>query len=103
MKKTMKKYFPIARLIFYFIFFLFFILVLISHFQESNCFTYVHLNYLCPTCGVTRAFISLLDFNFIDAFNFNTVFTLAIGPICIFIFLQDAYCIIYRMITHKEK
>lgn len=97
------KVLPIIRIIFYLCFFTFFILIPISYFKESNCITYTKLNYLCPTCGVTRAFISIMHFDFISGFNFNTVFTLAIAPICIFLFVQDIYTIIKRTITKKDK
>ncbi|MGL5702740.1 MAG: DUF2752 domain-containing protein [Cetobacterium sp.] len=28
----------------------------------------------CPTCGITRAFISLINFNFKEAFRFHPLF-----------------------------
>jgi|SRR5690554_347739 len=103
MRTFIIKAFPIIRIIFYIAFFTFFIIIPISHFKESTCITYTKLNYICPTCGVTRAFISIMSFDFKAALDFNTVFTLAIAPISIFIFIQDAYTIIKRNITKKKK
>jgi len=99
--KIIKQAFPIARLIFYISFLIFFSILDISQIPKSNCPTYTTFNYLCPSCGVTRAFTSIMHFDFAKALDFNIVFTLAIAPICLFIFFQDAYIIIKRMITKK--
>ena len=100
------KYFKIlriGRISFYVLFFLFFIITPTSKFTSSSlCFYYNKYNIICPTCGVTRAFSSLMHLNFSDAFMYNPVFTVAFGPICIFLFLEDLINIIIN-IFHKNK
>lgn len=56
----------------------------------------------CPTCGFTRAVTSILNFNFVDAFNYNTFFTVVIFPVFTFLFVQDVIYIVLSIINKKE-
>ena len=77
--------------------FLAFMIIPTSFFIENNqiCFYVRNYNLLCPSCGVTRAFSSIMHFNYVDAFNFNPIFTTSFGPIFIFLF------IVYRFPYNK--
>jgi len=98
-----KKIFRYSRLIFYLAFFLAFVFIPTTYFEShSICISYNILHILCPTCGVTRAFSSILHFHIIDAYSYNPVFTLAICPIALIVIFQDIYTIIKDMINKKE-
>lgn len=83
--------FRLARVIFYVAFFATFLIIPTSYFIENPafCFFKSNYNFLCPTCGVTRAFSSLMHFNFKQAYFFNPVFTISFGPIFMFLFIED--------------
>lgn len=93
------------RLIFYIIFFLSFLIIPTSYFinNPSICIYAEKFHVLCPTCGVTRAFSSIMHFKYIDAFNYNSVFTLAFCPIFMYLFLDDFANIFYCLISKKER
>lgn len=99
------KFFRLLRIIFYICFFLAFILIPTSYFVENNniCFYVRNFGILCPTCGVTRAFSNMMHLNFSDAFKFNPVFTIAFGPIFIFLFLEDLINIIIALVKNKNR
>ena len=99
------KIFRVLRTIFYICFFLAFMIIPTSFFIENNqiCFYVRNYNLLCPTCGVTRAFSSIMHFNYVDAFNFNPIFTTSFGPIFIFLFTEDLFNIIITLILKKER
>ena len=103
MKKKIKLLFRIARISFYIVFFLAFIIIPTETFLDASiCLTRNATGLLCPTCGVTRAFSSIMHFNFSDAYNFNPIFTIMICPICVFTFFQDIYIILKDLFTRKE-
>jgi len=99
------KVFRILRIIFYICFFLAFMIIPTSYFVEHNqiCFYVRNFNLLCPTCGVTRAFSSFMHFRYIDAFNYNPIFTISFGPIFIFLFTEDLINIFVAAIFKKER
>ncbi len=94
----------IIRIIFYITFFSIFIIIPTKHFEEAKsiCMIYRYTGMKCPTCGVTRAFSSLMHLNFKKAFEYHPIFTISFGPICIFIFLQDLWMIIHRHIKKND-
>lgn len=103
-----KKWFKILRLIRlcgYIIFFLTFIIIPTTYFinNPSNCIFRSKYNIICPTCGVTRAFSSIMHFNFKQAFMYNSVFTVAMGPIFIFLFIEDLVNIVISFINKRKK
>lgn len=99
------KIFRILRLFFYLIFFLYFIIKPTSSIIEKPafCFYYEYFHFLCPTCGVTRAFSSFMHLKFSQAFMYNPIFTVAMGPIFIFLFLQDFYIIVHNLVKKGSK
>lgn len=55
--------------------------LIIIYFFPVNCIFKQFTDISCPGCGLTRAFLSLLSFNFVDAFLLNIL------SIPLFIFL----------------
>ena len=103
MKRNFKLILRLARLCFYLAFFLAFIIIPTETFLDASiCLTRNATGLLCPTCGVTRAFSSIMHFNFMDAYNFNPIFTIMICPICVSVFFQDIYIILKDLFTRKE-
>jgi len=72
----------------------FFLMVLKFNFK---CLLKEYLNIECPGCGLTRAFKSMLQLNFIDAFNYNILSI----PL-FFILLVFNILIIYDIIFNKK-
>lgn len=101
--KKLKKVLRILRIIFYTAFFLAFSLIpteLVS--RHSICLYKNVTGANCPTCGVTRAFSSIMHFRFIDAYNLNQIFTLVIFPISLIVIIEDSINIIISFIIRKE-
>ena len=62
---------------------------LLTHtFGIQNCILKLLIGYPCPGCGMTRAVISLVQFDFIAAFHYNP-FVYAIPWIGLVIFFKD--------------
>lgn len=68
-----------------------------------ECFYYKNFGVQCPSCGATRAFFSLLHFDFKKAFLYNPVFTLVFYPFTILIFLQDLIVCILNVFKKTNK
>lgn len=64
-----------------------FILVVILFYK---CPFYCITGFPCPSCGMTRAFLSCLRLNFIQAFNYHPLF-LIIGLELIYLFIPEKY------------
>ena len=101
--KKLKQILRIIRLVFYTVFFIVFALIpteIVS--KHSICLYKNATGNNCPTCGVTRAFSSIMHFKFIEAYNFNQVFTLVIFPISLIIIIEDSINIIISLVIRKE-
>ena len=101
-KKNIINIIAIARLIFYLWFFLYFIITPTTLFTTTDVYQFNN-PVMSPTAGVTRAFSSLMHFQFANAYYFNPIFTLAIAPISLFIFFQDIYIILIRLLKKEKK
>lgn len=100
----LKNIFPIIRIVFYLSLFIYFSIVSFEKISSSSlCLMYEKTGIICSTCGVTRAFTLIMHGNFIDAFKYNQVFVLAIFPIFSFLFIEDTYTYIKRLIIKKYK
>ncbi len=103
MNKNIKFISRILRLIFYIVFFTAFIIIPTETFYRGSiCMIYNVTGLECPTCGVTRAFSSIMHFQFINAFKLNPIFTLMICPICVSVFFQDIFIIVSNFIKKKD-
>ena len=63
---------------------------------KGSCYIYQNLHILCPTCGITRATIAILNFNFKLAIQYNAYFTLVLFPIFFILIVEDIYCFIRK-------
>lgn len=66
---------------------LFLIYLAITYFFKiPNCLIKMFIGFPCPACGMTRAGVALLQFNFVEAFNYNPIIYLIplITIVCIF-------------------
>ncbi len=73
------------------------IVLLLLKYTDSlffTCFINEHTGLLCPTCGITRATIHLLNFDFATAISYNAYFTLVLVPIFAILLIDDIICII---------
>ncbi len=64
--------------------------------QHSFCPLYLMTGLKCLGCGVTRGFCAFMHFDFVTAFEYNSVFTCAVFPICIFLMLEDGLSLVLR-------
>lgn len=69
----------------------------------TTCYFKENFNILCPACGLTRATISILKLNLIDALKYNAYYTLVLAPFSLIIICNDIYVIIKRLVTHKKE
>lgn len=93
------------RIIFYLVAIMLLILYLIlCHFGYGiPCFFNYYFGYLCPGCGATRAFFSLIALDFSAAGAFHPIFAFAVYPIALFLLLQDFILALYNLYAKREK
>lgn len=85
------------RPFFYFVLLIVFALLPLKLIEEhSFCPLYLITGLKCMGCGVTRGFCAFMHFDFKTAFEYNSVFTCAIFPICIFLMLEDSITLFLR-------
>lgn len=85
----------LIRILFFFLLYLSFCLIPLSLVeQKSICLIQQHFGALCPTCGVTRAFSSLMHLDVIKAFHYHPIFTTAVFPIITYLVGNDVYHLI---------
>ena len=60
------------------------------------------LGVMCPTCGGTRAFASVMHLDFIGAFDYNPVITLLFIPIFLLLLVNDVFCLIQRIRGRRQ-
>lgn len=63
-----------------------------------GCFFKKNLGIRCPGCGLTRAFVSIFNLDFINAFKYNIISI----PLFVFIIISNVL-IIYDVIFNKNK
>ena len=84
---------PAFRIMLYFLLFLVFILLRDVPMGDLKICPFENFfGVLCPGCGTTRAFVSVLRFDFVEAFGLNPLFVLFILPVAVLIILQDIFC-----------
>ena len=106
-KKTKKFLFiilPIVRFGLYLSLYLSFCFLNINkNSNHSICLFYEIFEIICPGCGTTRSFITLLNGDFLTAFEYNQIFVIVIFPIFTFLFLEDIITFIIRVVYKKPK
>ena len=73
-----------------------------TNFLNLKCFIYSRTGILCPTCGITRAVKSLVNFDIASSIKYNTFFTLVLLPIFLILFVQDIFVIVINLIKNKN-
>lgn len=91
------------RLVFYLLLVIFLILLKYKNFINYECVIHRNFNLLCPTCGITRATKSILDFNLINAMKNHLFYIVVILPFTNIIIVDDIYCIIKGIFNKREK
>lgn len=76
---------------------------LCKHGYGIECFYYKNFGVQCPSCGATRAFFSLLNFDFKKAFLYNPIFTIVFYPLTLLIVLQDLSICILNLVRKTDK
>lgn len=103
-KKFFLYIFPLIRIFIYITFFTIFFALKDTYLnKESICLTYRTFKIICPTCGVTRSFLSLLNGDFITAFKYNQLFLLTIFPIFLTIIIDDIIIFSLRLLKKTNK
>lgn len=69
----------------------------------TSCYWNNRYGILCPTCGMTRATINILKFNFKEAIRYHAVYTCVIFPLAFIWVVNDIYVIIRRWLQMNEK
>ena len=102
-RKLFKNIFKVLRIVFYLSLFISFIIIPTSYFESHSICIFKNLMGIdCPTCGVTRAFSSLMHLKIKDAFMYNQVFTTTIFPISLIVIIDDTINILKYFIIRKE-
>lgn len=70
----------------------------LNHYEIGKCFYREHFGITCPSCGLTRSFISIENFRFRDAFSFNRV-GIMIYLLFIFVLVFNVFGICKAKIT----
>lgn len=79
---------------------LFVLYILITYLLKiPNCLIKLICGYPCPGCGMTRAGISILKFDFVNAFNFNPL--IYILPLVLFVIIFKEYSIVSKIYHQK--
>ncbi len=56
----------------------------------------------CPSCGATRAFLSIVSLDFTSAIAYHPIFTLVFYPFVFILVFQDYLICLYNVIKHKK-
>ena len=92
------------RPIFYFVLLITFALLPLSAIEgHSFCPLYLMTGLKCLGCGVTRGFCAFMHLDFAAAFRYNSVFTCAVFPICIFLMLEDSLVLLLRRFNKTSR
>lgn len=108
-----RKVLKYIRIVTYIIIGILFFILKFTNVINWTCYINENFGILCPSCGITRASIAILNFNFPLAVARNAYFTLVLFPIFLILFIDDVVCmimkkksfveIILRTIIEKEK
>lgn len=90
----MCKSFKLIRIILYIILAILLILLKFTNIFMFNCYINDTFHVLCPTCGITRATIAILNFDFLYAISHNAYYTLVLFPIFFILFIDDIVCLL---------
>ncbi len=69
----------------------------------THCYWNDTFHILCPTCGITRATINILRFNFVEAIRYHAVYTCILFPLTLVLVVNDIFIIFKRAVTKNQK
>ena len=92
----------ILRIILYIIIIVALIILRYTNILNFGCYVYNTTGIQCPTCGFTRALLSILDFDILSAIEYNAFFTLVFFPVFLFLSVQDIIYIVLNLIKNKN-
>lgn len=95
--KLNKMKFEDVRLSLYVIAIILLALVFIGKINIS-CYYKNNFGFICPACGLTRATISLIKFEFIEAYNYNPFYVGVLVPLIVILCVNDIFTVIKRKI-----
>lgn len=78
------------------------IILLIENKMYFRCYFKENFNLLCPSCGATRATISIFKGDIMQAAKYNLIYTLAVFPIIMFMIIEDIIVIFLRLIKKTK-
>ncbi len=90
----MRKSFKLIRLFFYLVLAILLILLRFTDIFNFNCYINDTFHILCPTCGITRATIAILNFDFAQAIWHNAYYSLVLFPIFFILLIDDIVCLV---------
>ena len=90
----MSRSFKLIRIIFYIVLAILLILLRFTNILDFSCYINDTFHILCPTCGMTRATIAILNFDFARAIWHNAYYTLILFPIFLILLIDDIVCLI---------
>lgn len=99
MKNTLFSY---IRLLLYIFLLLLVLFIYWFGFPYIGCYWNETYGILCPSCGVSRAIIAILHFNFSLAIRHNLLFTCIVFPLFALLLLNDIYIILKRLFFSQK-
>lgn len=76
---------------------------LVANNQRLACEWNEKYGFLCPSCGATRATLSILRGDIVKAMYYNLVYTIAIFPLVVVFILEDIFMILLRRFRLTRK
>jgi len=101
MNKKNDKY-SCIRIIVYIVMIIFLIL-LVNEKIKTSCYWYDNYGFLCPTCGITRATISILHLEIMKAISYNFYYTCILFPLAMFYIFNDIFVVLARLLFKQER
>ena len=92
----MRKSFKFIRIIVYIILAISLILLRFTDVFNFNCYINDTFHIFCPACGITRATIAILNFDFARAVWHNAYYTYVLFPIFFILLIDDIICFIFN-------
>ena len=76
---------------------------LITNNQRLSCDWNDKYGILCPSCGATRATLSIIRGDVLKAIDYNLVYTVAVFPLIVILIIEDILMILLRRFKSTKK
>ena len=94
MKIKRRNVLRIIRIIVYILIIVSILLLKYTNLINGKCYINDKFDFLCPTCGITRAIKAIVNFDFLRALKWNAYCTLVLFPTFLILFIDDVICMI---------